>query len=128
MKELIFMAPVMTMNSTISSLLSNGNPNQPCIDLCMKCSQLCQECITLCLQEPDVGKRANCIKTLQDCSEICSTASCFMSRGSGSIKDICNVCATICDKCAAECNMFTDPHCKACAEVCSECAETCRNM
>lgn len=82
----------------------------------------------MCLQEQDVKARANCIKTLQDCAEICTAAACYMSRGSGSIKEICNVCAAICDKCAAECNMFKDQHCEACVDTCRQCADECRKM
>ncbi len=87
-----------TMTKIPVSLMPNGHPHQSCIDACSKCAQICEECFNMCLQEVDVKARANCIKTLQDCAEICSTAACYMSRGSGSIKEICNVCATICDK------------------------------
>lgn len=111
-----------------TSLIAGGNPNQLCIDMCAKCAQICEECFNLCLQEADVNARMNCIKTLQDCAEICSTAACYMSRGSGNIKDLCRLCATICDKCAAECNMFNDPHCQTCAATCKACAEECRKM
>jgi hypothetical protein len=117
-----------TMNVPVVSLMPNGNPYQNCIDACAKCAQVCQECFNLCLQEADVKCRINCIKTLQDCAEICSTAACFMSRGSGSIKEVCSLCSSICDKCAIECGMFKDKHCQACADTCRQCATECMNM
>ncbi|MDP4142879.1 MAG: four-helix bundle copper-binding protein [Bacillota bacterium] len=117
-----------TVNVPTVSLLSGGNPHQSCIDACMKCVQICQECITLCLNEADVKSRINCIKTLQDCAEICSTTACYISRGSGSIKNISALCASICEKCATECSVFQDQHCKACADVCHSCASECRKM
>lgn len=116
-----------TMNIP-TSIKQGGNPHQNCIDLCVKCAQICQECLTMCLQEEDVKSRINCIKTLQDCSEICSTAACFMSRESSNAIEICNACADICNTCATECGMFEDQHCKSCADVCKQCASECRNM
>jgi hypothetical protein len=117
-----------TMTRSIKSLISEGNPMQSCIDMCAKCVQICQECINLCLQESNPRDRMYCIKTLQDCAEICSTAVCFMSRGSGHIKDVWNVCASICESCAKECSLFSDDHCQACADTCRQCASECRNM
>lgn len=117
-----------TMEKIPVSLMQNGNPHQTCIDSCVKCAQLCQECLTLCLCEADVKARANCIKTLQDCAEICSTTACFMSRGSGSIMEMCDACAIICDKCATECGIFEDQHCQSCSAACRQCADECRSM
>ncbi|EKQ51882.1 MULTISPECIES: four-helix bundle copper-binding protein [unclassified Clostridium] len=117
-----------TMIRQVDSLILGGNPMQSCIDSCTKCLQICQECLNLCLHEDDVKQRMNCIKTLQDCSEICVSSVCFMSRSSENMKDICNTCATICDKCATECSMFTEQHCQTCADVCRQCANECRNM
>lgn len=120
------------MNAAIDllplSLMKNGNPHQVCIDACAKCAQICGECFNLCLLEKDVKERTNCIKTLQDCAEICTTAACFMSRESGSIKEVCSLCAEVCERCATECDMFQDQHCKTCADTCRQCANECRHM
>ncbi len=116
------------MEKMPASLMQNGNPHQTCIDACVKCAQICQECLTMCLQEDDVKARLSCIKSLQDCSEICSTTACFMSRGSANIQEICNVCATICEQCADECSMFQDNHCPTCLDTCKQCASECRDM
>ncbi|KGK88624.1 four-helix bundle copper-binding protein [Clostridium sp. HMP27] len=117
-----------TMNMPAVSLMPGGNPHQTCIEACMKRAQICQECLTMCLQGPDVSARINCIKTLQDCAEICSTAACYMARGSMNTKEICNVCSTICEKCAAECEMFKDEHCQTSADICRQCDNECRRM
>lgn len=90
--------------------------------------EICQECLNLCLQEADVKDRRSCIESLQDCSEICSTSACFMARGSINTKDICTLCASICKKCATECNMFKEQHCKTCADTCNQCATECEKM
>lgn len=85
-------------NMPAMSLMPNGNPHQSCIDACLKCAQICEECFNMCLQEADVKARTNCMKTLQDCAEICSTAAHYVSRQSGSLKEICNLCADECRK------------------------------
>jgi hypothetical protein len=104
------------------------NKYQKCLDACKKCGQACDECVSLCLGEPDVAARKNCITALIDCAGICSLAACSMARDSQFAKDICILCATVCDKCAAECGMFKDPHCTKCADECRACTNECRMM
>lgn len=117
-----------TMDKPATSLMQSGNQHQTCIDSCVKCAQICQECLVMCLQEADVNARMNCIKALQDCSEICTTTACYMSRSSMNIKEICDACATVCEKCATECDAFKDQHCQTCADTCRQCASECRSM
>lgn len=99
-----------------------------CINSCNSCEQSCIQCMTLCLNEPDVKARKNCITSLTECANICKEASAFMSMDSKHAADLCNLCGTICDECAKECNMFSDPHCKQCATDCQTCANECRSM
>ncbi len=101
---------------------------QRCIDACNRCAQACDECMVLCLGEPDVLARKNCIITLTDCASLCKMATCSMSRDSQFAKDICKLCATVCEKCAAECGMFRDNHCTDCANECKHCANECNMM
>jgi hypothetical protein len=46
---------------------------------------------------------SKCIQLCRDCTNICVTASQFMSRGSEHAKQLCNICAVLCDDCGAEC-------------------------
>jgi len=78
--------------------------------------------------EEDVAARVKCIKTLQDCIEICCLATKFMIRTSEHAKNICKECAEICEACAKECEMFKDEHCQKCAEICRQCAQECEKM
>lgn len=117
-----------TMNMSTVSLVTGGNPHQSCIDACMKCAQICEECFDMCLKEEDVKARINCIKSLQDCAQICSLTAWAMSRGSENINVLCNACATICDMCANECSMFKDQHCESCTDICRQCASECKKM
>ncbi|EPY2276410.1 four-helix bundle copper-binding protein [Clostridium sporogenes] len=101
---------------------------QKCIDECNRCAQACYECFKACLDEPDVGARKNCIKILVECAQMCEMSSGIMSMNGQFAKEHCQLCATICDKCAQECEMFKDDHCQKCAQECHTCANECRNM
>lgn len=101
---------------------------QSCINACLKCMQNCEQCLSSCLKEPDVQARIACINMFRDCADICVEASRWMSRGRMYAKQLCQLCATICDACATECAKFQDHHCHACAESCRQCANECRNM
>jgi hypothetical protein len=107
---------------------TNVSQYQACIDQCNHCMQICEECFQSCLKEPDLNARAKCISLLKECSDICSMASRFMAANSQHSKDICGVCAMICDSCANECAMFQDSHCQQCAAECRKCASMCREM
>jgi hypothetical protein len=107
------------------------NPKyQTCIDACCICCEACESCCTACLSDQkNVGTMTRCIMLARDCANLCSTAICLMSRGSEYAKQICNVCADICDACAVECEKFSSKEeCKQCADACKKCAQECRNI
>lgn len=99
-----------------------------CIDACTKCAQACEECLAACLQEPDVQARTSMVKMLNDCAKICFLSVSYMSSNSQFAKQLCQLCATICDACAVDCEKFKDAHCQDCARICRECAQACRQM
>ena len=99
-----------------------------CLNLCAKCTQACYECFKMCLNETDVAARRNCIGILIECALSCQQAVAYMSIDADFAKDHCKLCATICDKCAQECDMFQEAHCKECANICRQCANECRKM
>lgn len=101
---------------------------QACIDACAKCTQACYECFNACLNEPDLNARKNCVSVLIECAMMCQMSVAMMSMSGQFSKEHCGLCATICDKCAAECDMFKDDHCKKCADICRMCANECRKM
>jgi hypothetical protein len=101
---------------------------QACIDACNRCVQACHECFTACLNEADVATRKNCISILAECACDCQSSAAKMSMDSKYAKEHCQMCATICDKCAQECQMFKDDHCQKCAQECQKCADECRKM
>lgn len=112
----------------MTNIQTSVSKYQTCIDACAKCSQVCNQCFNSCLQEPDARARANCIKTLRLCADVCNIAVEAMTMDHSDAKFICNMCRTICDTCATECTMFKDQHCQQCADVCHQCANECAKM
>ena len=50
-------------------------------------------------------------------------------KGQQYAKQLCSLCADICEECAKECERHTDmDHCQKCAQICHKCAEECRKM
>ena len=70
-----------------------------------------------------------CIRLDHDCAAICLLAMEAMAGGSEFAKQICKLCAEICNTCAVECEKHSHiEHCKKCAEVCRKFAVECSNM
>ena len=42
------------------------------------------------------------------------------------LREMLELCARVCEECAAECERHDHEHCKLCAQMCRECAEDCR--
>lgn len=100
-----------------------------CIDACLQCAAMCNHCASSCLQEDDVKMMARCVQLDMECAAICYAAAQLMSVGSDQAKEICRICADMCDACGTECGQHTQSeHCQECAEKCKACAEECRKM
>jgi hypothetical protein len=72
-----------------------------------------------------------CIRLCMDCSDICDATANLAIRQTGddqpTLRELLEVCARMCEQCAAECERHEHEHCKLCAQICRECAEDCRN-
>lgn len=117
----------------ITNLITGGqamshNENQNCIQSCVRCAQECEHCGNACLGEDDSSKMAECIRLDRDCAELCWLAAGMLSRGSGFMHEICDLCAEVCEACGAECRRHQFDHCQRCADECEKCAEECRRM
>ncbi|MEL7586302.1 MAG: four-helix bundle copper-binding protein [Prolixibacteraceae bacterium] len=104
-----------------------------CIDACYACASACDHCASACLGEVDVRPMIKCIQLDRYCADICRLAASFMARVGGFddekyARELCGLCARICEDCGAECAMHQVDHCQACAEACRKCAEECRKM
>jgi len=99
-----------------------------CIQACNDCAVACDVCAAACLQERAMNALARCIALDIDCAQGCRLASAFMSRGSESAIEACELCADLCDACADECARHDSEHCRECALACRRCAQECRAM
>jgi len=96
-----------------------------CIEACLRCAAICNHCASSCAHEEDANMRAQCIQLNMECAAVCYAAAELMSLGSDHIRDLCKLCAVICDACADECSKHNDDHCIETAEVCRKCADEC---
>jgi hypothetical protein len=99
-----------------------------CIEACNDCAVACDACTAGCLHERDTASLARCIALTVDCAQLCRLAAGFMSRGSESAVDACELCAQLCESCADECARHDSEHCRECAQSCRACAQQCRTM
>ena len=102
--------------------------NQACVEACNACADACDHCATACLREQDVKMMAKCIALDMDCAAICRLAASYMARGSQFDRQLCRLCAAVCDACGEECARHEHPHCQDCAVACKRCADECRRM
>jgi hypothetical protein len=70
---------------------------QGCTDACNNCAASCELCATECLREENVKMLTKCVQLCHDTANISWTASQFMSADSDYSKNVCLLCAEICD-------------------------------
>ncbi|WP_353893090.1 four-helix bundle copper-binding protein [Proteinivorax hydrogeniformans] len=99
-----------------------------CIEILLKCARACEESFDMSLQQPDIRERADCLKILTDCAEMCAMTARFMSRNSEFNKELCYLTMDVCQTCAEECNRFKDQHSQGCAEICLQCIDECKRI
>jgi hypothetical protein len=102
-------------------------------EMMTECLRNCTECHNVCLQtavDNEVAGqiKAEDLKLLINCAEICRSSADFLNTNSPYHRDVCRTCAEICDACAKMCERSAIPVMKSCAPICRTCAESCRRM
>jgi hypothetical protein len=96
----------------------------------MYCAKMCLSCADACQAESG-HDMTQCIRLCSDCSDICEATARLGTRRTGEdnliLRELLELCARMCDQCAAECERHEHEHCKLCAQICRECAADCRN-
>ena len=112
---------------------SREHHNQPLADAVhhlMYCAKMCLSCADACMAEHG-HDMTQCIRLCMDCSDICEATARLGLRRTGDdqpmLRELLDVCARMCDACAAECERHEHEHCRLCAQICRECAADCRN-
>ena len=92
-------------------------------------NRLCRSCADACMAEK--MDMAQCIRLCLDCSDICEATARLGLRRTGDdqpiLRELLELCARMCEQCAAECERHDHEHCKLCAQICRECASDCAN-
>jgi hypothetical protein len=102
---------------------------QECIEACRACATLCQQCASACLLEEDVKSMIRCIQLDLECATLCNAAAQVMSLNGDLSGQLCQLCESVSDSCAQECEDHPDmQHCRVCAAACRHCAEVCARM
>jgi hypothetical protein len=96
------------------------------------CAQDCLICADACLAENSADLLA-CIRTCQDCAEICQTTGTLLARPTLSnalLQAQLKACLTACSECAGECERHAQhhEHCAICAESCRSCERICQSV
>lgn len=123
--------PPETPQSDVSPTFSNTSASmEQAIQACLECQGICLETSLLyCLEVGGKHAEPTHIRLMLDCAEICQTSANFMRRNAELHGAVCAVCEQVCERCAEECDAFTDDEkMHRCAEICRTCAAACHNM
>ncbi len=100
---------------------------QDCIEKCWRCHMVCLNMATNhCLKAGGSHAESQHIKTMLVCAEICRTAANVMAMDSTLHRQVCAVCADICDSCLTSCNELDGMD--ECIKACRHCRDSCQSM
>jgi uncharacterized membrane protein len=107
-----------------------------CIEQCVFCAQACTACADACLSEPDdqLPTLRKCVRSDEDCADICATTARILSRHTGYdaniTRTVLQACVTVCRSCGDECERHASrhEHCRVCAEACRRCEQACQEL
>jgi hypothetical protein len=103
-----------------------------CIDTLIACSQNCSACADACLAQPDVAAFISCIRSNQDCADVCDVTARYLTRQTAidwqlgvSLLDTCLYALDLSIE-ACEPHADTHEHCRICIQACEAASEACR--
>lgn len=104
------------------------------IDACLECVAICGSCADACLGEDGITELRHCIRTDQDCADICLATARMLQRQGGHhpavLGPLLQACIAACRNCAEECETHAQmhEHCRICAEACRRCEQACSRL
>lgn len=115
------------MNQPAYTHISPEHSMQDCIEACSQCHQVClQTAMNHCLEAGGKHVEAEHFRLMLNCAEICQASANFQLSSSPFHRQVCAVCADICEACAASCKKIGGMD--ECVKACINCAESCRKM
>ncbi len=98
-----------------------------CGDQCVACARACVKALYHhCLTAGGAHVAVPHVQLMTDCSEMCTVAANFMTRGSPRHAAVCSLCADLCQACAEDCATLGGM--EESVSACQECAKSCRAM
>ncbi|NMG65920.1 four-helix bundle copper-binding protein [Azoarcus indigens] len=98
-----------------------------CIQACRHCQRICLNMATgHCLEKGGRHVEPEHLRTMLVCAEICGTAADVMTTGSTLHRQVCAVCADICDACISSCRDLDEMD--ECIDACERCKDSCEAM
>jgi len=105
----------------------NYQENEDCIAACLGTASYCNHTALWCTDvETHRKEMKKCIELALECAALCTATAQLISMGSDRAKDLCRLCADVCEGCAAQCGKFQNETLITCADLCAKCAMTCR--
>ncbi|CAN5559710.1 four-helix bundle copper-binding protein [soil metagenome] len=99
-----------------------------CLQRCAAVVQAAGQCADSCLSGGQADTMQQCIRLCLDAATISGACAELMARDSSFSGQACGVCAEVCEACATECERHDGDNLQQCAEACRACAHTCRQM
>jgi len=98
-----------------------------CIEECRRCQLVCLSMATgHCLQKGGRHAEREHLTTMLVCAEICATAANVMAMNSTLHRQMCAVCADVCDACISSCRDLDEMD--ECIQACERCKTSCEAM
>lgn len=98
-----------------------------CIDACQRCYAVClQTAMHHCLETGGKHTEPKHFRLMMACAEVCRTSAALMLIGSPTHQLQCDLCAKVCEDCAADCERIGGM--ADCVAACRACAKECRQM
>jgi len=99
----------------------------------MYASKMTMSCADACMAQAAAAPAMDmtqCIRLCLDASDVCEATARLGARRTGDdqpiMRELLELCARMCEQCAAECETHDHEHCRLCAQICRECAEDSR--
>lgn len=102
--------------------------NEKLIHALGNCINHCNYCADACLDEDNIEKMVDCIRTDRVCAEVCAALNQILATNYSNVEGLVKYCSEICAACASECEKHDHDHCQKCAKACRECEKACNEF
>lgn len=102
--------------------------HQRLLDTLHECEAICEYTEASLLMSGDIRNRAEQLRLLRDCADMCSHTARSVARHSGFAKSTAALCAQVCKICGDHCLRHRDQLSQDCGRICLHCADECNRF